>query len=182
MFFRLVACDFSVYNVIPLLRDIGISKFPDALMQKDQEAHPPAVMPKNIFPAMPSCETIERRINSEEAVGLIWIFTIYCIFLILISLWIAAQYPLPIPVQIIPKNVCLLSLRILSPRCPRRQYWPAQLPPCQGGFFRALRGVHKSGAQSPPKLFNAGCQPSSNRSMTWQQIRHNSTLNKMTDE
>ena len=106
MFFKFLACDFSVNNVMPLLRDIGTSKFPDALMQKDQEAHPPAVMPKNIFPAIPSCETTERRISSEEAVGLIWMFTIYCIILILIFLGIAVQHWLLIPVQIIPNNVC----------------------------------------------------------------------------
>ena len=56
---------------MPLLRDTGITKFPVALMENDQLAHPPAVITKNIFPAIPSCETSERRISSLAAEGLI---------------------------------------------------------------------------------------------------------------
>ena len=59
---------------MPLLRDTGMSKFPVALMENDQLAHPPVVMPKNIFPAIPSCETSERRINSLAAEGLMRMF------------------------------------------------------------------------------------------------------------
>ena len=56
-----------VNNVMPLALDIGISWFPFVLIEKDQVAHPPSLIPINIFPATPSGTITERRMSSDAA-------------------------------------------------------------------------------------------------------------------